>query len=129
MTDPDFHEIPYDCHFCGRHGRVLGDRTCTVDWLERLHSILVCNPCGDLLDAKNNRLAIVRSIEGRLAAENRLNERGCQTMSSEEKEELRQSFYGHLNRLKDTLRELNSRRRNAADQRPGTRAHPPTNDL
>ena len=62
----EYHEVPYECNWCGKFGHALGDKECPTEWLESLHSKLVCNECADLLEGKGKTLEIVRSIEGNL---------------------------------------------------------------
>lgn len=99
----EFHEVPYECNWCGKFGHALADKECPVEWIESLHKKLVCNECADLLDQKDRTLSRVRFIEGNLANDTKA--------SDEKRAEMRSALGAQVDKLRKTMGALRARQK------------------
>ncbi len=117
MTDNPYHEIPYECKWCGLFGHALGFKECTIDWLEQLHSLLTCNRCADKLTTKRLLLDALRHTVYVLETGSILTKTGHRQITTDERINLERDKAIQQRKLREVIGELNTLRKKPHESR------------
>lgn len=107
-SDCEYHEINYECRWCGAAGHALGHKECGVDWLEKLHALLTCNRCADKLDMKRTILEDLRGVIYKLETGTEVTRTGVRPITNDERIDMGRDKAILQRRLREVIGELNT---------------------
>lgn len=106
----EFHQVPYECKWCGKFGHAEASKECPVEWFEKLHKLLTCDACADLLRGRRETVDAVSDVNVRLQRGFAVTKTGTRTIEAQERGDLERTRVSLHMRLQELNRQLDERK-------------------